>query len=280
MKINSINKMIKNATASLIAVFLCTLTTDLNGAIFLYDDLTTGYTNANLVGQNGWNQTATATNNPIQYFDGKAVVGSTGQDVWKSMTTQVIKANVSTVYTRIDFSVVNAQANGDYFFSLSDPAGSSSNFYQRLFIRASGSGFNLGLQSTSGTGSLTVWGNSVYSLNSLLSVVIAWDMVSGGVNDTFSLYVNPLTNDRSLLTSEITSNWNSTTGTEPALNISSINLRQGSTTTAATVYVEELWVSDSLLELGLTPIPEPSSYSLILFGLGSLIALRRLKRNG
>jgi hypothetical protein len=177
-------------------------------------------------------------------------------------------------------SVVNAQANGDYFFSLSDPAGSSSNFYQRLFVRASGSGFNLGLQSTSGTGSLTVWGSSVYNLNELLSVVIAWDMVGGVLNDTFSLYVNPLTNDRTLLTSEITSNWNSTTGAEPTLTISALNLRQGSATTAPTTYVEELWVGDSLSDVGITTIPEPSSWSLILIGCGSLIALRRLKRNG
>ena len=264
----------------LLTILLTIITTNLNAATFLYDDLTTNYVDGNLVGQNGWTQTATASNNPIQYFSGKVVVGSTGQDVWKSLTTQITKANVSTVYTRIDMSVVNAQANGDYFFSLSDPAGSSSNFYQRLFVRASGSGFNLGLQSTSGTGSLTVWGSSVYNLNELLSVVIAWDMVGGALNDTFSLYVNPLTNDRTLLTAEITSNWNSTTGAEPALTISALNLRQGSTTTAPTTYVEELWVGDSLADVGITTIPEPSASSLILIGCGSLIILRRLKRNG
>ena len=264
----------------LIITILIALATNINAATFLYDNLTTGYVDGNLVGQNGWTQTATASNNPIQYFSGKVVVGSTGQDVWKSLTTQITKANVSTVYTRIDMSVVNAQANGDYFFNLSDPAGTSSNFYQRLFVRASGSGFNLGLQSISGTGSLTVWGSSVYNLNELLSVVIAWDIVSGALNDTFNLYVNPLTNDRALLTSEITSNWNSTTGAEPALTISAINLRQGSATTAPTTYVEELWVGDSLTDVGITTIPEPSSWSLIIIGCGSLIALRRLKRNG
>jgi hypothetical protein len=264
----------------LIITILIALATNINAATFLYDNLTTNYVDGNLVGQNGWTQTATASNNPIQYFSGKVVVGSTGQDAWKSLTTQITKANVSTVYTRIDMSVVNAQANGDYFFNLSDPAGTSSNFYQRLFVRASGSGFNLGLQSTSGTGSLTVWGSSVYNLNELLSVVIAWDMVGGALNDTFSLYVNPLTNDRTLLTAEIISNWNSTTGAEPTLTISALNLRQGSATTAPTTYVEELWVGDSLADVGITTIPEPSALSLILIGCGSLIALRRLKRNG
>lgn len=251
---------------------------NINAATFFVDTLNTNYIDGNLVGQNGWNQTSTATNNPIQYFNGKVVVGSTGQDVWKSFQTQAVKANVSTLYTRIDFSVVNAQATGDYFFSLSDPAGTSSNFYQRLFVRASGSGFNLGLMSTSGTGSLTVWGNSVLDLNTLYSAVIAWDMVAGAVNDTFSLYINPNINDRLLLVTEIQSNWNSTTGAEPSINISAINLRQGSATTAPTVYIEELYVADSLTEIGV--IPEPSISSLIIIATSSLIVLRRLNRNG
>jgi hypothetical protein len=264
--------MKKIITTTLLAL----IALNLNAATFLFDDLTTGYVDGNLVGQNGWAQTSTASNNPIQYFGSKVIVVSTGQDVWKSLSTQIVKANASTVFTRIDFSVVNAQATGDYFFSLSDPAGSSSNFYQRLFVRSSGSGLNLGLQSTSGTGAVTVWGSSVYSLNSLLSVVIAWDMVAGGLNDTFSLYVNPLTDDRSLLTTDITSNWNSTTGTEPASTISALNLRQGTSSTAPTTYVEELWVGDSLASVGI--IPEPKTTTLLSLGLIALIGSRAYNR--
>ena len=262
----------------LITTLLALVALNLNAATFLFDDLTTGYADGNLVGQNGWTQTSTASNNPVQYFEGKVVVGSTGQDVWKPLTTQISKASVSTVYTRIDFSVVNAQATGDYFFNLSDPAGTASNFYQRLFVRSSGSGFNLGLQSTSGTGAVSVWGSSVYNLNELLSVVIAWDMVAGTLNDTFNIYVNPLTNDRSLLTAEIASNWNSTTGSEPTLNISALNLRQGSASTAPTVYVEELWVGSTLADVGV--IPEPDSWMLMVAGfvfLGLMKTIRKTK---
>lgn len=246
-----------------------------NAATFFVDDLSTNLVDGNLAGQNGWAQTSTASNNPIQYIGNKVVVGPTGQDIWKSFSAQVVKANVSTIYSRIDFSVVTAQAAGDYFFSLSDPAGTASNFYQRLFARSSGSGFNLGLQSTSGTGSLTVWGGSLLNLNTLYTVVIAWDLVPGGLNDTFSLYVNPVVNDRSLLTTEIQSNWNSTTGTEPATFISALNLRQGSTTTAPTVYVEELRVADTLLDVGI--IPEPSTTSLLSLALVALICTEILR---
>jgi hypothetical protein len=263
----------------LITILILIITSNINGATFFVDTLSSNYIDGNLVGQNGWNQTSTTATNPIQYATDKVVVGPTGQDVWKSFQTQAVKANVSTLYTRIDFSVVNAQTTGDYFFSLSDPAGTSSNFYQRLFVRASGSGFNLGLMSTSGTGSLTVWGNSVLDLNTLYSAVIAWDMVFGPLNDTFSLYLNPNSNDRSLLVSEIQSNWTTTTGSEPLINISALNLRQGSATTASTVYVEELYVADTLTDIGL--IPEPSIFQMVGIGLISLLAYHRVnKRNG
>jgi len=257
-------------------VLFCLASLNLHSATFLYDDLTTGYVSGNLVGQNGWLQTGTTATSPIQYSTDKVIVGPTGQDIYKAFTTQVVKANVSTLYTRIDFSVVTAQATGDYFFSLSDPAGSSSNFYQRLFVRSTLGGFNLGLQSTSGTGAVTVWGTSVYTLNSLLTVVVAWDMVPGGLNDTFSLYVNPVFSDRSLLTTELQSNWNSTTGTEPSTTISSLNLRQGSNTTAPTTYVEALWVGDTLLDVGV--IPEPNSFSLLALGFIAIMCIETLRR--
>ena len=259
---------------AILALILTSCT--VNAATFFIDELSNGYADGNLVGQNGWAQTSTASNNPIQYSGNKVIVGPTGQDVWKPFSTQVVKANVSTLYTRIDFSIITTQNTGDYFFSLSDPAGTASNFYQRLFVRSSGSGFNLGLMSTSGTGSLTVWGSSVFNLNNPYTVLIAWDMVTGGVNDTFSLYVNPIFDNRSLLTAELQSNWNSTTGTEPATFISALNLRQGSASAAPTVYVEEIRIGDTLADVSI--IPEPSTNSLISLGLLAIMCLYIIKK--
>lgn len=271
-----INTYVSGKMKKILAVGLIFLALNANSAVFFYDDLITNYVDGNIVGQNNWLQTSTATNNPIQYSTGKAIVGTTGQDVYKTFQTQVLKSSVSTLYTRVDLTAIAAQNAGDYFFSLSDPAGTASNFYQRLFIRSTSGGFNLGLQSTSGTGSLTLWGTSLLSLNQKYTIVIAWDMVAGGLNDTFSVYVDPTFNNRSLLTAEITSNWNSTTGTEPALTISALNLRQGSASTAPTVSVEELFVGDTLVDVGI--IPEPNSLSLLGLGITAIFCMEILRR--
>ena len=57
------------------------------------NDFGTGYTNGNLVGQNGWTQTSTASNNPIQILNNQAVLGTSGQDIWKALDTPVVLSN-------------------------------------------------------------------------------------------------------------------------------------------------------------------------------------------
>jgi len=93
-------------------------------ANYLTVDFSTGFIDGNLVGQNGWLQTSTATTSPIQYNSsvGAAIIGNTGQDVYKAFTTQAPKTGGTSLMTRLDFKLTAVQATGDYFFSLSDPA--------------------------------------------------------------------------------------------------------------------------------------------------------------
>lgn len=261
----------------LITTIIALVAINLNAATYLVDDFSTGYVNGNIVGQNGWSQTSTTPTNPIQYQDGKAIVNTTGQDVWKALTTQVVKTSGNTLYIRVDLKIASAFANGDYFLNLSDPAGTSSNFYQRLSARSSSAGFQLGLQSASGTGSAMTWGTTVLDFNTEYTIVMAWDFVAGTLNDTFSLYINPNDTNRSLLTAELeTVNWLSTTGSEPAAFISAINLRQGSATAAPLVHIDYLSVGDSLGDVGINVIPEPSTYASLLIGL-ILLGLMKIK---
>jgi len=259
----------------LITTLLALVAINLNAATYLIDDFSTGYVNGNLVGQNGWTQTSTASNNPIQYQDGKAIINTTGQDVWKALTSQVVKTSGNTLYTRVDLKIASAFVNGDYFLNLSDPAGTSSNFYQRLAARSSGAGFQLGLQSASGTGSAMTWGTTLLDFNTEYTIVMAWDFVAGTLNDTFSLYINPNDTNRSLLVAELgTVNWLSTTGSEPASFISAINLRQGSATAAPVVHIDYLSVGDSLSDVGI--IPEPDTWLLLVIG-ATLLGFMRTK---
>lgn len=254
-------------------------------ANYLTVDFSTGYVDGNLagigpnvVGQNGWAQTSTSSTTPIQYNSslGAAVIGTSGQDVYKAFTTQAPKTDGTSLLTRLDFKLTAVQATGDYFFSLSDPAGTTSNFYGRLFARSSGSGFNLGILTTSGTGSATQWTTSVFNLNQSYTAVVAWNFVGGAANDTMALYINPSTDNISALTAEVSSNWLSTTVGEPATTLSAVNLRQGSSTTAPTVNATYISVGNTLGEVGI--IPEPSSSMLMVLGAGALIGIHSLRR--
>ncbi len=88
----------------------------------------TGYTNGDLVGQNGWSQTGTTTQTVFQTVNDGAVVlpaATAGQDTWKAFSSTVdTKVNGNYLLTKINFTVTNAVSiTGDYFFHLSSPAG-------------------------------------------------------------------------------------------------------------------------------------------------------------
>lgn len=262
-----------------IFTLMIALTTS-QAANYLTVDFSTGYTGGNLVGQNGWLQTSTTTTNPIQYNSsaGAVIIGNTGQDVYKAFTTQAPKTDGSSLLTRLDFKFTAVQATGDYFFNLSDPAGTTQNFYGRLFARSSGSGFNLGLLTTSGTGSATQWTTSIFNLNQSYTAVLAWNFVGGAANDTMALYINPSTDNISGLTAEVSSNWLSTSVGEPTTNLSAVNLRQGSSTTAPTLNATYISVGNTLGDVGIVIVPEPSSGALLVLGGAALVAVRSFRK--
>jgi hypothetical protein len=281
------NKTMRNKNMKLVvlgflivAFSICTS----KAANYLTVDFSTGYTvgslaglTANAVGQNGWAQTSASATTPIQYSStlGGTVVNTSGQDIWKALTSAAPNTAGTSLLSRVDFKITAAQAGGDYFFNVSDPAGTISNFYQRLFARSTTGGFNLGIMTTSGAGSATMYGTSVFNFNQTYTAVLGWDFVTGALNDTMNLYVNPTSNIRANLTAEVTSNWLSTGVAEPTATISAVNLRQGSSTAAPSAVIFSLSVGDSLASVG---VPEPSSSMLMVAGAAALIGLRAMRR--
>jgi len=157
-------------------------------------------------------------------------------------------------------------ATGDYFFHLSSPTNTTSNFYQRLLSRSNSTGFQLGLVTTSGTGGATNYGTTVLSLNTLYTAVITWNFVSGAANDVLSLYVNPtdpIITNNTVYTSVT---WGS--AAEPT-TLAAANLRIGGATTTPGVLVNSIDVQ---------VVPEPSTYAMLALsaaGLGGYVIRRR-----
>jgi len=264
--------------------FMVVLTTS-QAANYLTVDFGVGYTAGNLAGitqntagQNDWKQTGASATTPIQInSSGQAVIGVTGQDVYKAFTTSFTRTDGNSLYLKSRFALTGSTTTGDYFMHLSPTAGNSSEFLGRIGAKLTGTGastYLLGAQSTSGTGSAMTFGTAALNLNTFYDVVLKWDFVAGTLNDTFSLYVNPTSNVLANLTPYVTANW--LTATPENSTLAGINLRQGASGNATTALVSSLSVGDSLSDVGV--IPEPSSSVLMLLGAGALVGIRSLRR--
>ncbi len=232
------------------------------------------YTSGTLGGQDGWAGISGNGTNNIQITSGNVVLTTSGQDVQQPF----IGGNISTsgltsLYTTANFTITSAQT-GDYFLHLGIFT-NTSNFYQRLFVKAGSVGgtFDLGVLAVSGNTSPVSYGADL-PLNAPLTVVVAWDFVAGATNDTFSLYVNP-TDVRANDTAYSTATWGSPTA-EPT-TLGSVDFRQGSAASAAGVQVSSVSVSDTFPVTG--SVPEPSAFAA-LFGASAigLAAWRRSRR--
>jgi len=240
------------------------------GAAVFSDDFNS-YSDGPLTNQGPWLATANAAN-PINVASGRANL-LTGQDAYAAFSSPVTATDGTSFYAGLTINVLSATATGDYFFHLSNPAGTTTSFYERLFVRSSTSGFQLGLVDTSGTGSTTTWGTVEFSLNTDYRVVVAQNFIAGATNDTFAVYVNPT--DPSVEANNpayLTHTWTSATLESTAY--AAANLRQGGATTAPGVLVDDVVLSPTFSDV--TQVPEPSS--MVLAAIGGLAMLGSLRR--
>jgi hypothetical protein len=160
----------------------------------------------------------------------------------------------------LDLNVSAAQATGEYFLHYTATVGATSGFYDKLFARSSGGGFQLGIQDSNGT---TNWGSTVLSLNTTYRVVSEEDFVTGALNDTFAVYVNPTdVNVAGNNTPYLTATWNGAVA--EATSYAEISLRQGVASQAATLTLDNVVVSTSFSDVA--AVPEPSAMALVILG--------------
>jgi hypothetical protein len=231
-----------------------------------FDSYTTG---TNLTGQGGWTPTTVVTTNPnpIQVagpaggnlYAQLGIAG--GQDEYKALTTAVAHNDGDSIEMAFKVTASSATPTGDYFIHLSNPVGSSTNFYERTFAKSSGAGYVLGIVDTSGTGSTPTYGTTVLDFGTQYAVDTVWNFVPGGANnDTFVMTVGGLP--------YLTHTWTSTATAEPAA-LAGLNLRQGGSTSSAGVLVDDIVVSS------IAATPEPTTLGLCAGSLLGLCVRRR-----
>jgi hypothetical protein len=231
-------------------------------AAVLYSDNFDSYTNGNLSGQGGWTATAAAAT-PMQVagtVNKFVAIGTSGQDEYHPLSGTAPHLDGNMLETSFTANVTAAQATGDYFTHLSDPAGTSTFFYQRTFAKSTTGGWLLGLLSTSGGTAAPVYGTTVLPLNQDQQVDIKWNFVPGALNDTFVVTVNG--------SPYLNYTWDPVSSAEPT-GISAVNLRQGSAANAANVNFDNLLVQGVL--------PEPTSLAAVALLGAALMGRRRVR---
>ena len=168
-------------------------------------DFSTGYTSANLVGQNGWATYSTATTSPIQVSSSGVVLASvsSAQGAYKQYTGYQFAEAGGRVFIRVDINVSSASTTGADFFLVTreidnsgaatqgQPVGKS---YFRTYIKSSGAGFVLGWNPHTDTAVPTppIYDTTVLNFNQTHTILIRCDSSTGRSNDKSYLYVNPL----------------------------------------------------------------------------------------
>jgi hypothetical protein len=214
-------------------------------------------------GQDGWLSTSAGLTNPIAVSNsatnGSVSLATSGQDV-RRLFDGGASITGGSVFFEADINVATAQAGGDYFIHLGD--GGTSNFYDRTYIKSSGAGFVMALDTSSGTP--TTYGSTVLSFGTTYHILGRYDIVAGLANDTGALFVNPTSVDGTSDTPYVAA---VNMGTD-ATTIGGMYLRQGSGTAAATLTVDNM-------DVFTVTTPEPASLSLLAFGGAALLTRRR-----
>ena len=207
-----------------VALALLALAPSSRAALLLTDDFT-GYSAGNLGGQGSWTQSGSgpvatvASTTQLTYsgYNGGggnyAVIPTATANSSKcykgfTPTTAIGNTFYASFLLNLTAATANGAASGNYFIALGDPT-TGTTYAPRLFAKASGSGFVLGVSKLSNTAN---YGSTVFSLNTTYLVVIRFTGVTGSANDQAYVWVNPsLASEPATGSAECSD----TTGTDP-----------------------------------------------------------------
>lgn len=206
------------------------------------------YTAATLLSANGWTAHSSAGINPvgvvaptISYagylssgIGNEVAMVATGEDVHRTFAAQT----GPVVYASFLVNVSAATLAGDYFFHVG-AATIGTNFKGRVFVKKDASD-KLAFGISQSTTTTINYSGFNYDLGTTYLIVLRHTIVAGAINDVSAIYINPTLN-----AAEPTTGWlvNTDASGTDLIDVGSVALRQGGTTTGAILRLDGIRVS-------------------------------------
>ena len=185
--------------------------------------------------------------------------GGTGEDLRKVFPSGITSGSI---YTSFLINLTSATSGGDYFFAAYSSATSGGGFNGRIFAKASGAGYVLGLTKSS----TIVYDTTVRNFNTTYLVVLKNQIsATTTTDDNVSIWVDP-----ALASSEGTALLNSNAGNDitAAVGFDGVVIRQGSGTPAGkidSILVGTTWANVTPAGGSSSPSVTPSVSTLTAF---------------
>jgi parallel beta-helix repeat protein len=155
------------------------------------------YGTGNLVGQDNWGRVGSNTSGPTQITNGKVILksGTNNEQTYHPLNAISLISTDLKTYVRIEVNIKDAyrssgSGTGDYWFGLTANADQSGTLYDRIYLKktANGLGFTFGLNA-----GITPQYNDdmIYSFNTLYTLLLIHEPVSGTKNDKVTLFIKP-----------------------------------------------------------------------------------------
>ena len=234
---------------------------------------TTPATNGNWLPLNTGTAPLVASGN----LDVAGLQSSTGNSVsWATGNIQEAYTTFSSVSTGLPFysfafRLTALPTGTTYSFGLIQP-GTTTFYGSTIWLRASGSGFNIGLDNRSSVAPTSNYAAPTYDLNDTIFIVGSYEFVSGTGNDVSRIWINPSSTNFGALSAP-TATITATGGTD-LTGVGGFLLRGASGSPSGAM--DELRIGTGWADV--TPVPEPSSTVLMVLGAAGLIGIRAMRR--
>ncbi len=180
-------------------------------------------------------------NSSVSNIGNAVLIGNAGEDLAKAITGGNLRSG--NLYASFLMNV-SAATTGDYFFAMLDSALSGANYRARTFIKASGSGYRIGV-TKSGAAAVAGYNSTDLNFGTTYQVVVKYSIIAGATNDSVKLFVSPVLGAPEPAASAVGVTTESDITISSTVGLGGVALRQGSVATSPVLSLDGILVGQT-----------------------------------